>query len=189
MILAGRASVNYTGPMAELKLGVAGRALVFDGPAFCLACGRRPFAARQVKFKDTDYANRRAEGLNTILNHVHPALAWANRARFVGFTLDVPVCVRHFFAGRVIDLLLTALAVAGAVALIALAILGKLPRKEGEMGQLLKAGLLLCVLLGGWAGLRFRSKKPLLPCAVHRVADDRLALIYPGSVPAPPKTS
>ncbi|HEX7898724.1 MAG TPA: hypothetical protein VF950_13255 [Planctomycetota bacterium] len=165
--------------MAELKLGMTGRALVFDGPAFCLACGRRPFAARPVKFKDTDYADKRAEGLNSILNHVHPALAWANRARFVGFTLDVPVCFRHFFAGRVIDLGLTALAVGGAVALIVLAILGKLPRKEGEMGQLLKAGLMVCVVLGGWAGLRFRSKKPLLPCAVHRESDTRVVLTYP----------
>ena len=174
--------------MAELRLGVSGRRLTFDGGApFCLACGRRPLSTRAVKFKDTDYADRRAEGLNTILNHVHPALAWANRARFVGFTLDVPVCFRHFFAGRVLDLGLTALSIAGGVALIVLAILGKLPRKEGEMGNLLKAGLLICVVLGGWAGLRFRSKKPLLPCAVHRIADDRVALIYPGSIPAPSK--
>jgi hypothetical protein len=174
--------------MAELRLGMSGRTLAFDGPAFCLACGRRPFATRAVKFKDTDYADRRAEGLNVLLNHVHPALGWANRARFVGFTLDVPVCFRHYFAGRLLDLGLTALSAVGIVALIVLAIKGVLPRREGEIGQLLKAGLLLCVLLGGWAGLRFRSKKPLLPCAVHRVADDRLALIYPGSIPAPSKT-
>ena len=176
--------------MAELRLGVSGRALTFDGGApFCLACGRRPFSARAVKFKDTDYADRRAEGLNTILNHVHPALAWANRARFVGFTLDVPVCFRHYFAGRLVDLGLTALSAVGIVTLIVLAILGKLPRREGEMGNLLKAGLLICVVLGGWAGLRFRSKKPLLPCAVHRIADNRVALIYPGSIPTPSKPS
>src|SRR6187402_1419534 len=101
--------------MAELRLGMSGRALKFDGPAFCLACGRRPLATRAVKFKDTDYADKRAEGLNTILNHVHPALAWANRARFVGFTLDVPVCARHFLAGRVLDALLTWLAAVGAI--------------------------------------------------------------------------
>ena len=167
--------------MAELRLEVSGRALKFDGPAFCLACGRRPLATRAVKFKDTDYADKRAEGLNTILNHVHPALAWANRARFVGFTLDVPVCARHFLAGRVLDALLTWLAGVGAIALIVLAILGKLPRKEGEIGQLLKGGLLLCVLLGGWAGFRFRSKKPPLPFSVHRESDTRVVLVYPES--------
>lgn len=165
--------------MRELTLGISGRRLVFDGPPVCLACGRRPLATRPVKFKDTDYADRRAEGLNTLLQHVHPALAWANRARFVAFTLDIPVCLRHFFAGRLLDLLLVGASIAGAASLIALAILGKLPRKEGEIGNLLKAGLLLSVLLGGWAGLRFRSKKPLLPCEVRRIAEDKVLLVYP----------
>jgi len=174
--------------MADLRLGVSGRTLTFEGAPFCLACGRRPLATRAVKFKDTEYADRRAEGLNTILNHVHPALAWANRARFVGFTLDVPVCFRHFFAGRVVDLGLTALSAAGIVTLVVLAVKGVLPRKQGEMGQLLKLGLMICVVLGGWAGLRFRSKKPLLPCSVRRLKEDRVVLTYPGSVPAPSKT-
>ena len=165
--------------MREVKLGLSGRALVFDGPAYCLACGRRPMSTRTVTFKDAGYAERRSEGLNTILNHVHPALAWANHARFVKFTLDVPVCLLHFFKGRALDLLLVGVSIAGAIALITLAILGKLPRKEGEIGNLLKAGLLLSVLLGGWAGLRFRSKKPLLPCEVKRVADDKVLLLYP----------
>lgn len=165
--------------MREVKLGIAGRALVFDGPAFCLACGRRPMSARTVTFKDRDYAERRSEGLNTLLNHVHPALAWANQSRFVKFTLEVPVCLRHFFAGRVLDLLLVGASIVAIVALIVLAILGKLPRKEGEIGNLLKAGLMISVVLGGWAGLRFRSKKPLLPCEVRRLADDKVLLLYP----------
>jgi hypothetical protein len=171
----------------DLRLGLAGRTLAFpDGRPFCLACGRRPLATRLVKFKDVDYANRRAEGLNTILNHVHPALAWANRARFMGFTLNVPVCFRHYFAGRLVDLGLTALSVAGIATLIVLAVKGVLPRKEGEMGQLLKAGLLLCVVLGGWAGLRFRSRKPLLPCDVRREGQDSVLLVYPEGIPRRP---
>lgn len=160
--------------MRDVKLGMSGRRLVFSGAPVCLACGRRPMSTRAVKFKDTDYADRKSEGLNMLLNHVHPALGWANRARFVGFTIDVPVCPIHWFAGRVIDLLLTALSAAGLLTLLALAVLGKLPP-----GNALKAGLMASVLIGGWAGLRFRSKKPLLPCEVRRVAEDQLLLIYP----------
>lgn len=171
--------------MAERTLRIDKRAVIFDGPAYCLACGRRPITTRPVKFKDTDYANRRSEGLNSLLQHVHPALAWANRARFVAFTLDIPVCLRHFFAGRLLDLLLVALALGGIVTLVVLAVKGVLPRKPGEIGNLLKAGLLLSFLLGGWAGIRFRSKKPLLPCDVRRVADDRIVLDYGDAEGAP----
>ena len=164
----------------EVRLGIAGRTLVFpDGKPFCLGCGRRPVALRAASFRDVDYADRRAEGLNLVLNRIHPLLGWANRTRYVSVKVDVPVCWRHVLKGRALDLAAVALAVAAIGTLLYLGLTGVLPRRPGEMGQVLKAGLLASVVFGGWFTWRYRSKAPLLPCSVRRESPDRLVFDYP----------
>jgi hypothetical protein len=85
---------------AELRLGLSGRALVFaDGAPFCLICGRRPFARRTLPCRDSDYARRKSQNLNSILEWMNPALAYFNWRRKVSFSIDAPLCLRHFWRG------------------------------------------------------------------------------------------
>jgi len=170
----------------ELRLELSGRAVVFpDGRPFCLACGRRPFSTRMVAFKDPDYADRRTEGANTILGWVHPALAWANRERLVSFKIDAPVCWIHFLRGRELDLAMTALFAAALGTLVLLSVQGVIPRRPGDLGAALKAGLVAFPILGAWFAVRFRSKRALLPCEGRRESKDRVVLTYPAGVPGP----
>ena len=170
----------------ELRLGLDGRRVVFpEGRAFCLACGRRPLAARTVGFTDVEYAERETAGMNSLLNFVHPALGWANRERMVSFKIDAPVCVVHFLRGRLLDLALILLFAAALVALLVLAFKGVLPRKEGEIGAALKAGLVALPILSAWFAYRFRSKRAILPCVGKREARDRFVLVYEGEAPNP----
>ncbi len=170
----------------ELRLGIDGRRVLFpEGREFCLACGRRPVATRIVGFTDVEYAERRTEGVNALLGWVHPALAWANRERLVSFKIDAPVCLVHFLRGRAIDLAMTALFAAALVLLVVLSIRGVIPRKPGELGAALKAGLVALPILGAWFAYRFRSKRAVLPCQGRRESGDRILLVYDGDAPSP----
>lgn len=171
---------------SELRLGLDGRRVVFPGGRdFCLACGRRPIATRIVGFTDVEYAERETAGVNSLLGWVHPALAWANRERLVSFKIDAPVCLVHFLRGRAIDLALIAVFAAALVVLVVLSVRGVIPRKPGELGATLKAGLVAFPILGAWFAHRFRSKRAVLPCRGRRESRDRFLLVYEGEAPAP----
>src|SRR5579863_9220660 len=100
-------------PPGELRLGLSGRELIFgEGGPFCLVCGARPFARRPLPFQDPDYALRKSQNLRSLLQWIHPALAYFNWRRRVGFSIEAPLCFRHFWRG-----LLGELAVIGAFVL------------------------------------------------------------------------
>jgi hypothetical protein len=172
-------------PPAELRLGLSGRALVFgDGAPFCLVCGSRPFARRSIACKDADYALRKSQNLNSLLEWVNPALAYFNWRRKVSFSIDAPMCIRHFWRGLLGEFLVIG---ALAAALVALAVLwwkGKLPAGPSGAGALMKAGLVGIVLGGGWLISRLGKPRALLPCDVKREADNRVLLIYPDGIPS-----
>ncbi len=168
----------------ELRLGLLGRTLLFpDERPFCLACGRRPLATRIASFTDVEFADRETSGVNTLLNFVHPVLGWANRERMVSFKIDAPVCWIHFLRGRVVDLAMIALFVLALVLLLVLSIQGVIPRRPGELGAALKAGLVAFLILGAWFAYRFRSKRAILPCQGRRESRDRVVLLYEGEAP------
>ncbi len=169
----------------ELRLGLSGRSLVFPGGApFCLVCGRRPFGTRTLGFKDTEYAERRTEVANVFLKRVHPLLAWANRARLATCKVDAPLCFRHFWRGRGLEIGVPALFVAAAAAIVILGLKGKLPSSE-LAGSLLK-GLLIAVVLVPGLVLWFRGRrKPVVPCEARREGPDRVVLLYEGDPPRP----
>ncbi|HXX93139.1 MAG TPA: hypothetical protein VEN81_05865 [Planctomycetota bacterium] len=173
-------------PERELKLRLSGRTLAFPGGApWCLVCGRRPFGLRTAAFKDPDYASRRTEGANLVLQRIHPLLAWANRARLVTFKVEAPVCFRHYWRGRgaeVAGLGLFALALGG---FLWLGLKGRLPDHPGEMGSLLKGFLVVIVTVPGFLLWRWRRKSPLLPCDARRETPEELILVYPGRAPRP----
>lgn len=169
----------------ELRLGLEGRALVFrDGPAFCLVCGSRPFARRSIPCQDADYARRKSQNLNSILEWVNPALAYLNWRRKVSFSIDAPVCFRHFWRGLVGEFLVIGALVAAIAVLFVLWARGRLPAGPSEAGAWMKAGLIGIVLGGGWLLSRLGRPQPVLPCEVKREADDRVLLRYPSEVPA-----
>ena len=164
--------------MKEVVLGLSGRTPVFaDGRPFCLVCGRRPFSTRTVVLKDVEYAARRSAGLNALLQHVHPALAWINQERHVRFKIDAPVCRRHFLRGRWVDLgVILASALLWAAAAWA-SLRGWVEPKSVGAG-FLKMGLMLLPCATAWFAWRFRSRSPLLPCKVLRESPERIVLIY-----------
>lgn len=167
----------------EVRLGLSGRTVLFpDDRPFCLACGRRPLATRIVGFTDVEFADRETSGVNTLLNFVHPALGWANRERLVTFKIDAPVCWIHFLRGRAVDLALIALFAVALVLLVVLSIQGVIPRRPGELGAALKAGLVAFPVLSAWFAYRFRSKRAILPCQGRRESRDRIVLTYPDEV-------
>jgi hypothetical protein len=171
-------------PPAELRLGLSGRALVFgDGAPFCLVCGARPFGRRSILCRDADYARRKSQNLNSILEWLNPALAYFNWRRKVSFSIDAPLCVRHFWRGLAGEFLVIGALAAAIAGLFVLWAKGKLPSGPSEMGAWLKGGLVAIVLGGGWLISRLGKPRPLLPCEVKREGDDRVVLIYPASPP------
>lgn len=173
-------------PPGELRLGLTGRELTFEGGrAWCLVCGAKPFARRTLPFKDPDYALKKSQNLNSLLEWVNPALAYFNWRRKVGFSMDVPLCFRHFWRGLVGEALVLGVFVAAMAGLAVLWWKGKLPTGPSELGGLMKAGLIGIFLVGGWLISRRGPGKPVLPCDVKRDGDTRVRLIYPGGVPTP----
>lgn len=171
-------------PSAELRLGLSGRALVFrDGAPYCLVCGGRPFARRSIACSDADYARRKSQNLNSILAWLNPALAYLNWRRKMSFSIDAPLCVRHFWRGLAGDFLVIGVLLAAIAALFILWIRGKLPTGPSLTGAWLKGGLIGIVLGGGWLISRLGSPRAVLPCEVKRESDDRVVLIYPSDAP------
>jgi hypothetical protein len=172
-------------PPAELRLGLSGRALVFgDGAPFCLVCGARPFGRRSIPCKDADYARRKSQNLNSLLEWLNPALAYFNWRRKMSFSIDAPLCVRHFWRGLLGEFLVIGALIAAMAALFVLWAKGKLPSGSSETGALLKGGLVGIVLVGGWLTSRLGKPRPVLPCDVKRESDDRVVLVYPAGAPA-----
>jgi hypothetical protein len=169
---------------AELRLGLSGRALIFgDGTPFCLVCGRRPFARRTLSCRDSDYARRKSQNLNSILEWLNPALAYFNWRRKVSFSIDAPLCVRHFWRGLIGEFLVIGVFVAAVSGLFLLWWKDRLPTGPSNTGAWLKAGLVGILLGGGWLLSRFGRPRPVLPCNVKRESDDRVILVYPDAVP------
>jgi len=172
-------------PPAELRLGLSGRALVFgDGAPFCLVCGARPFGRRSIPCRDADYARRKSQNLNSILEWFNPALAYFNWRRKMSFSIDAPLCVRHFWRGLAGEFLVIGALLAAMTAVGVLWAKGKLPSGPSGTGAWLKAGLVGIVLGGGWLISRVGKPRPLLPCEVKRESDDRVVLVYPSGAPA-----
>lgn len=171
-------------PPAELRLGLSGRALVFsDGAPFCLVCGARPFGRRSIPCRDADYARRKSQNLNSILEWMNPALAYLNWRRKVSFSIDAPLCLRHFWRGLAGEFLVIGTLLAAMAAILVLWAKGKLPTGSSETGAWLKGGLIAIVLGGGWLMSRFGKPRPVLPCEVKRESDDRVVLVYPSTPP------
>jgi len=171
-------------PSTELRLGLSGRALVFgDGPPFCLVCGARPFGRRSLACSDADYARRSSQNLNSILEWFNPALAYFNWRRKMSFSIDAPLCFRHFWRGLAGEFLVIAALVAAIVVLFVLWAKGRLPSGPSNAGAWMKAGLVGIVLGGGWLISRIGKPRPLLPCDVKRETDSRVVLVYPGEAP------
>lgn len=171
-------------PPAELRLGLSGRALVFsDGPPFCLVCGAKPFGRRSLACRDADYARRKSQNLNSILEWFNPALAYFNWRRKVSFSIDAPLCIRHFWRGLVGEFLVIGVLIAAVAAILVLGLQGRLPSGPSNLGAWLKAGLVGIVLGGGWLISRIGKPRPVIPCEVKRESDDRVVLVYPGAAP------
>jgi hypothetical protein len=173
-------------PENELRLGLSGRALVFPGgTAWCLVCGRSPFGLRSVAFKDPDYAARRTETANLLLQRVHPLLAWANRARLVTFKVDAPVCLRHYWRGRGAEIAGLLIFLAILVAFVWLGLKGMLPESPDGKGSLMKGFLVVVVAVPGFILWKWGRKARLLDCEARREAPDQVVLVYEGAPPRP----
>jgi hypothetical protein len=169
---------------AELRLGLSGRALVFgDGEPYCLVCGRRPFARRTLPCRDSDYARRKSQNLNSLLEWLNPALAYFNWRRKSAFSIDAPLCFRHFWRGLFGEAVVIGLFAVAVVALFVLWWQGRLPSGPSLTGAWLKAALVGILLAGGWLLSRLGKPRPVLPCDVRRETDDRVLLLYPGDLP------
>ncbi len=173
-------------PPAELRLGLSGRALAFaDGRPFCLVCGARPFARRTLPCRDGDYAMRKSRDLHSILEWINPALAYFNWRRKAAFSIDAPLCFRHFWRGLLGEFLVIGAFVAALGALAYFWAKGKLPSGPSETGALLKGGLIAIFLVGGWLLSRRAPPAPVLPCQVKRESETRVVLVYPDGIPMP----
>jgi hypothetical protein len=171
-------------PPTELRLGLTGRALSFtDGRPFCLVCGGRPFARRTLPFRDGDYAMRKSRDLNSILEWINPALAYFNWRRKAAFSIDAPLCFRHFWRGLLGEFLILGTFVAALVGLAVLWFKDKLPSGPSATGGLLKGGLIAIFLVGGWLLSRRGPGRPILPCDVKRANETTVVLVYPDGLP------
>ncbi|HLH28703.1 MAG TPA: hypothetical protein VKW77_07280 [Acidimicrobiales bacterium] len=171
-------------PPAELRLGLSGRALAFpEGRPFCLVCGAPPFGRRTLPCRDGDYARRASRDLNSILEWLNPALAYLNWRRKASFSIDAPLCFRHFWRGLLGEFLVIGAFVAALAALAVLWAKGRLPAGPSGTGALLKAGLVAIFLVGGWLLSRAGPGRPVLPCLVKREAETRVLLVYPDGLP------
>lgn len=174
-------------PPADLRLALSGRALAFeDGRPFCLVCGARPFARRALPFQDSDYAMRKSQDLNSLLEWINPFFAYLNWRRKVGFVIDAPLCFRHYWRGLLGEFLIIGAFVAALSAIVALWVTGRLPRGPSETGFLLKGALIGIFLVGGWLLSRRGPSRPVLPCTVKRETETRVVLTYPDGVPTRP---
>ena len=173
-------------PENELRLGLSGRALVFPGGApWCLVCGRRPFGLRAVAFKDPDYAEKRTQTANLLLQRLHPILAWANRARLVSFKIDAPFCFRHYWRGRwaeIVGVLFFAAILGG---FLWLGLKWKLPEGPNEMGSMMKGFLVVSVAVPGFIFWKWGRKRRLLACEARRETPDQVVLVYESAAPRP----
>ena len=168
----------------DLRLGLSERTLIFPGGApYCLVCGRRPFGTRTLSFKDAEYAGKQTEVANVLLQKVHPLLAWANRARLVSFKVDVPLCFRHVWRGRGLEIAVLGTFLLAVAAVIGLGVSGKLPRGATETGSLLKGLLIAIVVVPGYFLFTRGRRKPVLPCEVRRESRESVLLSYPGEAP------
>jgi hypothetical protein len=171
-------------PPADLRLGLSGRALAFaDGRPFCLVCGARPFARRALPFRDSDYAMRKSQNLNSLLEWVNPVLAYLNWRRKVGFVIDAPLCFRHFWRGLSGEFLVLGAFLAALAGIAFLWAKGRLPSGPSETGFLLKGGLIAIFLVGGWLLSRRGPGRPILPCTVRRETETAVVLTYPDGLP------
>ncbi|HLY12293.1 MAG TPA: hypothetical protein VKW04_23520 [Planctomycetota bacterium] len=174
-------------PAADLRLGLSGRALAFaDGRPFCLVCGARPFGRRTLPFSDGDYAMRKSRDLNSILEWINPVLAYLNWRRKASFSIDAPLCFRHFWRGLLGEFLIIGTFLAALIALVVMWVKGRLPSGPSETGALLKGALIAIFLIGGWLLSRRGPSRPVLPCQVKRESDTRVVLRYPDGIPTPP---
>jgi hypothetical protein len=174
---------------AELRLGLSGRALSFaDGRPFCLVCGAPPFARRTLPCRDGDYAMRKSRDLNSILEWINPALAYLNWRRKAAFSIEAPLCFRHFWRGLLGEFLVIGTFIGALAGLAVLWAKGKLPSGPSEAGALLKGGLIAIFLVGGWLISRRGPSRPVLPCDVRRESDTRVVLVYPDGLPLPKGT-
>src|SRR5882672_25801 len=172
-------------PPAELRLGLSGRALDFSGAGpYCLVCGAKPFAHRTIPCRDTDYALRKTRDLNSLLEWVNPALAYFNWRRKAAFSIDAPLCFRHFWRGLLGEFLVIGVFVAALVAVVVFWFKGRLSSGPSETGFFLKAGLIGIFLVGSWL-LSRRPGGPVLPCEIRRESDTRVVLRYPDGLPTP----
>lgn len=173
-------------PPADLRLGLSGTALDFGATKpYCLVCGAKPFARRTLPFRDPDYAMRKSRDLNSLLEWLNPALAYFNWRRKVGFSIQAPLCFRHFWRGLLGEFLVIGAFLAALAALVVLWVRGKLPAGPSEAGGLLKFGLIAILLVGGWLLSRRGPGRPVLPCDVKRESDHRVLLVYPNGAPTP----
>jgi hypothetical protein len=101
----------------------------------------------------------------------------------VSFSIDAPLCVRHFWRGLLGEFLVIGALLAAIAGIFVLWAKGKLPSGPSEMGAWLKGGLIGIVLIGGWLMSRVGKPRPVLPCDVKRESDERVVLIYPLEVP------
>jgi hypothetical protein len=168
----------------ELKLGLSGRRVIFpDGRPFCLVCGATPRGLRRVSFKDPEFAERATEGVNLLLQHVHPALAWANKTRLVRFDFEAPLCFRHLWKGRLGEILVIGLFLVCLALFVVLWLKGRLPNQANLTGSYLKTILVSIPVLGAWLLWKRSVRKPLLPCQAKRLSKEMIVLSYPESAP------
>ena len=173
-------------PAGELRLGLTGRALAFpDGRPFCLVCGRKPFACRTLPFRDAEYAIRKSQNLNSLLEWFHPVLAFLNFRRKLGFSIEAPLCFRHYWRGLIGEFLVIGIFLAAMATVLILYWKGAISSGPSETGAMLKGGLIGILILGGWVLARLGKGKPVLNCDVKRESDTRVLLVYPDGVPAP----
>ena len=170
----------------ELRLGLSGRSLTFPGGApYCLVCGRRPWGRRTVSLRDPDYASKRTEVANVFLGRVHPLLAWVNRARLVSFKVEAPLCFRHYWRGRGIDVGVIAAFLGVTALLVWLGVHGKLPEGATAVGSILKGLLIALVLVPGVLLWSRGRRKPILPCEARREGPESVVLLYDPAAPRP----
>jgi hypothetical protein len=128
---------------------------------------------------------RKSRDLNSLLEWINPFLAYLNWRRKVAFSIEAPLCFRHFWRGLLGEFLIIGTFVAALAALGVLWAKGRLPSGPSETGALLKGGLIAIFLIGGWLLSRRGPGRPVLPCAVKRETETLVLLVYPDGPPTP----
>jgi hypothetical protein len=168
----------------ELRLGLAGRNLVFPGGApFCLVCGAAPSGSRRVWFEDTGAAGQAASGH---LGSTRHALGTGVRAIADRIEFQAPLCPPH----RTRALLIGLGAFGCMLAAVGVLVLGivllrqfKIPRKYEDLS--LWIPFIPALVPAGFGALFWKRKdRGGLSCEARREGED-LILIYPDRVPGP----